>query len=315
MPTPTPTPPLPLPAHALHVHDHGGDGDGPPLVLLHGFGRSLADWEIVAPLLVPHHRRVLAVDLPGHGRSEGGSGNPGPWSFETTAATIERALQPYGIPYAVPVGHSLGGMIALQYAVQNTGRQGGACPGAVNLDGFWWGRPEQYPDLDRTTVTQGLARIGEMTRSTAGLIAPAEYVEQQALYAGRFGIPYARAEAATRGAVRELPDGRFQTLPLREQALETFDALDALDVLALIRRVPCPVLCVRGRRPQPPMPGMEWFEELIASHARGLDRDLAELVRDRPDSVTVEDIDATHAMLLEEPESVAERLLAFTRTL
>nr|WSZ98454.1 alpha/beta hydrolase [Streptomyces sp. NBC_00857] len=190
---------------------------------------------------------MLAVDLPGHGRSEGGSGSPGPWSLEATAAAIERALQPYGIPHAVPVGHSLGGMIALQYAVQNTARHGGACPGAVNLDGFWWGRPEQYPDLDRTTVTQGLARIGDKTRSAAGLIAPAEHVEQQALHAGQFGIPYARAEAATRGAVRELPDGRFQTLPLREQALETFDALDALDILALIRRVPCPGRSTRDR--------------------------------------------------------------------
>ncbi|MFE4373261.1 alpha/beta fold hydrolase [Streptomyces sp. NPDC056835] len=295
----------------VHVHDHGGEGS--PLLLLHGAGRSLADWDAVAPLLTQRHR-VLAVDLPGHGRSEDG---PRPWSFEAAAQTIESVLDFYEIPDAVLVGHSLGGMLALYHAAHRSGgATGRTTPGAVNLDGFWWGRPDQYPGLDGATVAEGLARVGEMMRAAAGQIAPAEYVAQQAAYAEQFGIPYARAEAAARGAVRELPDGRVQTLPVRERALEMYDAMDALDLFALLRRVPCPALCVRARRPQPPMPGMEWFHELTDSYTKGLDRDLAALVeerrRDGAAPLAVEDIDATHAMLLEEPEAVAALLLAFT---
>ncbi|MFJ2175129.1 alpha/beta fold hydrolase [Streptomyces sp. NPDC087851] len=303
----------------LHAHDHGGEG--PPLVLLHGSGRSLADWDAVAPLLVPHHR-VLAVDLPGHGRSpDAGELSVGGWSFAAACEAIERTVAAYGLSGALPVGHSLGGMIALHLATSGAapssppGSAPGAAPGAVNLDGFWWSRLAHYPGLDPAAVTTGLERIGAMVRSAAGLIAPAGYVEQQVAYAGTFGIPRDRAEATIRASVRELPDGTFQTLPLRETALEMFDALDALDLFALARRVPCPVLCVRGRRAGAPTPGMEWFEELTASHAKGLDGDLAALTEERTHPTFVEDIDATHAMLLEEPEAVAALLLAFTRTL
>ncbi|MFE2943162.1 alpha/beta fold hydrolase [Streptomyces sp. NPDC059255] len=287
----------------LHARDHGGEG--PPLVLLHGAGRSLADWDAVAPLLLPHHR-VLAVDLPGHGRSPG---LPAPWSFDGVAEAVGRTVDAYGIRDALPVGHSLGGLLALHLAAPC------ACPGAVNLDGFWWGGPARYPGLDPATVAEGLDRMRGLMRSAAGRIAPAGYVAEQAAYAGRFGIPYDRAEATARASVRELPDGRVQTLPLREAALEMYDALDALDVFALLRRVPSPVLCVRGRRAGPPTPGMEWFEELTASYAKGLDRDFAALSGERTGTLRVEDIDATHAMLLEEPEAVAALLLSFTRTL
>ncbi|MFJ7997879.1 alpha/beta fold hydrolase [Streptomyces sp. NPDC096310] len=291
----------------LHAHDHGGEG--PPLVLLHGAGRSLADWDAIAPLLVPHHR-VLAVDLPGHGRSpDAGELFRTGWSFAAAGEAIERTVAAYGLSGALPVGHSLGGMIALHLALP------GGVPGAVNLDGFWWSRHARYPGLGPAAVTEALERIGGLVRSAAGQVAPAGYLEQQVARAARFGIPADRAEATARASLRELPDGGFQALPLRETALDTFDALDALDLFALARRVPCPVLCVRGRRAQPPTPGTEWFEELTASHAKGLDGDLAALAEERTHPTRVEDIDATHAMLLEEPEAVAALVLAFTGSL
>ena len=43
-------------------------GDGPPVVLLHGPGEYAAHWMRVIPDLVTTHR-VVAPDLPGHGRT------------------------------------------------------------------------------------------------------------------------------------------------------------------------------------------------------------------------------------------------------
>ena len=43
-------------------------GDGDPLVLLHGFGGTGANWDAVLDELSPHHR-LIVPDLRGHGRS------------------------------------------------------------------------------------------------------------------------------------------------------------------------------------------------------------------------------------------------------
>ncbi|MER5768517.1 alpha/beta fold hydrolase [Streptomyces sp. NPDC001985] len=276
----------------LHVHDHGGDGT--PLLLLHGAGRSLADWDAVAGRLTAGHR-VLAADLPGHGRSPARS----PWTLDGALRDIEETLGEHGMPGAAVVGHSLGGGIAALYAAAHPG----LTPAAVNLDGFGWGAPGRYPAADR---------VREMGRAAAGAVVPPEYVQQQVEYAGRFGVPAGRARAATLGALRPLDDGRWQTLPERAAALEMLDALDALDVFALLRRVPCPLLVVRARRELPGTPGMEWLDELLREYGKGLDRDLAALTADRgPERVRVADIDATHAMLLEEPAEVAELVAGF----
>jgi pimeloyl-ACP methyl ester carboxylesterase len=84
----------------------GGEGE-PAVLLLHGLGATGAVWNHFAP---PLARRVLVPDLPGHGRSA-----PLPhYSFETFTAAVARALPDKG-PYVV-VGHSLGGVLALELA-------------------------------------------------------------------------------------------------------------------------------------------------------------------------------------------------------
>jgi pimeloyl-[acyl-carrier protein] methyl ester esterase len=44
------------------------NGEGPPLILLHGWGLNLRVWDSLMPQLTEHFR-VVAIDLPGHGRS------------------------------------------------------------------------------------------------------------------------------------------------------------------------------------------------------------------------------------------------------
>src|ERR1700712_3511175 len=55
----------------VHVVDFGGNPDGPVVVLVHGLGGSHLNWDLLAPRLTGA-ARVLALDLPGFGRSEPG---------------------------------------------------------------------------------------------------------------------------------------------------------------------------------------------------------------------------------------------------
>ncbi|MFD3616548.1 alpha/beta fold hydrolase [Streptomyces sp. NPDC058676] len=279
----------------LHVHDYGGDG--PQLVLLHGYGRSLTDWDASAPLLTAGHR-VLAVDLPGHGRSPRIS----PWTIPTVVRHIADTLDAHGVPEAVVVGHSLGGLVAVEYARANPDR----ARAAVNLDGFWWG-PE-YP---------GAERVSEWVLASAGAIAPPEHVEMQVINSARLGIPADRAEAAARAAARPLPDGKWQTLPERTEAsgiLDELHRLGAPGVTAWLDGVDCPLLLIQAGRRLPPAPGMEWFGDFSARFAHGVSDELAALSRTRP-TISVNQVDATHLMHLETPEAVATLITGFVRGL
>lgn len=89
-----------------------GAGVGTPLVLLHGFGADLNSWMFLQPALA-EGRRVIALDLPGHGGSskEVGAGDAG-----SLAEAAEGALHALGIEGVHLVGHSLGGAVAVHLA-------------------------------------------------------------------------------------------------------------------------------------------------------------------------------------------------------
>lgn len=95
-------------------------GAGTPLVLLHGPGEYAAKWLRVIPDLVTTHR-VVAPDLPGHGRSELVDG---PMTadrvIEWLGALIERTCP----TPPVLVGQILGGAIAARFASERGDRLG-----------------------------------------------------------------------------------------------------------------------------------------------------------------------------------------------
>jgi pimeloyl-ACP methyl ester carboxylesterase len=88
-------------------------GEGPPLLLLHGLGASNFSWRHnLAPL--GRHFRVLAPDLPPHGRSP--APLDGDYALEALTAGIIGFLDRRGLSRVAVAGNSLGGSLALLLA-------------------------------------------------------------------------------------------------------------------------------------------------------------------------------------------------------
>ncbi|HMD63174.1 MAG TPA: acetoin dehydrogenase dihydrolipoyllysine-residue acetyltransferase subunit [Stellaceae bacterium] len=92
-----------------------GEGDSVPVLLLHGFGADLNTWMFTQPALADG-RRVVALDLPGHG---GSAKQLDRGDAESLAALVGHALDALGIERVHLVGHSMGGGIAISFALRD----------------------------------------------------------------------------------------------------------------------------------------------------------------------------------------------------
>lgn len=95
-------------------------GSGPVVVLLHGLGEHAGYWSENVAALVGGGVRVIAPDLPGFGRSAKPHRDAVPRAYEIPwQAAVVRALVDRIAPGERPllVGHSMGGQIALRYAI------------------------------------------------------------------------------------------------------------------------------------------------------------------------------------------------------
>jgi pimeloyl-ACP methyl ester carboxylesterase len=90
-------------------------GTGFPVVLVHGFTDQSMSWFLADSNLLAGFR-VIAVDLPGHGRSA-------PWEGERItmhemAEELHKVVLELGVEKFAIIGHSMGGMVAQQYCVE-----------------------------------------------------------------------------------------------------------------------------------------------------------------------------------------------------
>ncbi len=96
----------------------GAQGPGPAVLLLHGFGGDLDNWLFNIDALAESHA-VIALDLPGHGQSA--AQLPGTTLAEL-AGFVDRFLDALEVDRVHAVGHSLGGAIAAQLALERPQR-------------------------------------------------------------------------------------------------------------------------------------------------------------------------------------------------
>jgi pimeloyl-ACP methyl ester carboxylesterase len=93
------------PALPCAVFIHGGEGDH-------------SVWGLQSRYLAHHGRSVLALDLPGHGRSEG----PPLDSIEAIADWVAEVLDAARVRRGQIVGHSLGALVAIELAARHPDR-------------------------------------------------------------------------------------------------------------------------------------------------------------------------------------------------
>ncbi|MDY0884369.1 alpha/beta fold hydrolase [Dongia soli] len=89
------------------------EGKGPVILLIHGVGGSLNDWNRVAPSLIEGYT-VLRCDLRGHGQSEK---LPGPYELEDFVADVHDLVRHLKIDRFHLAGFSLGGLVVQGFAL------------------------------------------------------------------------------------------------------------------------------------------------------------------------------------------------------
>jgi 2-succinyl-6-hydroxy-2,4-cyclohexadiene-1-carboxylate synthase len=110
-------------------------GHGEPLALLHGFTGSSASWgELIGWL--SGYFTVIAVDLPGHGMTDAPS-DPARYAMPRVAADLRALFRACGADAPHLVGYSMGGRLALYYALHHPVRSlmlESASPGLADAD-------------------------------------------------------------------------------------------------------------------------------------------------------------------------------------
>ncbi len=190
-------------------------GEGPPVVMLHGIGGAANLWEATAAGLPG--RRVLAWNQPGYG------GTPllSPLDFPALADALAAQLD---APQADIVGHSMGGMIAMEFALRHPTRVRRLVLYATTP--AFGGRDPSFAQAFMA------ARLGPLDGGKS-------MAECAASMAGGMCGPGAdpAAEPAAIGAMAQVPEASYRA---------TLACLATFDRRAEIATITAPTLCLAG---------------------------------------------------------------------
>ncbi|TSE26014.1 alpha/beta fold hydrolase [Tepidimonas aquatica] len=248
----------------------------PTVVMIHGVLNDHSVWILQSRYLAHHGFNVLAIDLPGHGRSGGQT----PASVADAVRAVAGCLDALGVARAALVGHSWGSLIALQTAAELPERVsqlalvGTAYPMRVS------------PALLEASLNAPLKAIDMVNVYSHSTLAP----PPSALGPGAW--LYGGSRALMRRVLASNP-----SVNVFHRGFVACDSYQDGEVAA--RQVRCPVLFVLGTRDQmtPPKAAQPLID---ATRAAGV-------------PVQVVRVPAGHALMTEAPDAVLEALYGWLR--
>ncbi len=225
------------PVGRLHVLDARGGGPLPPILFVHGISTSAAPFGPVLSRLRERSRRVIALELPGHGASDPPTKKLTPEVlFEATRTAMDTLID----EPTILVGNSLGGAVSLHYALERP----------TNVRGLFLVSPAGAR-IEPSELAELVAAFNVQTRTDARAFAQRVYHREPwflRLVAHELG------HVLTRQVVRDL--------------LESARPDHSPDEAAL-RALPMPITLVWGRseRLLPPS-ALAWFREHLPAHTK-----------------------------------------------
>ena len=206
----------------LHVCEWG-EPDGPPLVCMHGVSSHALRFRRLAEQRLGRRRRVLAVDLRGHGRSDW---EP-PWDFDAHIGDLLDTADALGIARATWVGHSFGGRLALELAARRPDR----VERLILLDPAVWVPPPVA--LDRA----------EALRADESFASPEEAIETRIATNGDRFTPRAFLDEDIPEQLVRGDDGRYRYRYSRAAVIAAYGEMAKVPPLGDVH---APTLVVRG---------------------------------------------------------------------
>ncbi|WP_369244599.1 alpha/beta fold hydrolase [Streptomyces sp. R41] len=206
-------PQLEVDGAALTYDDEGPrDGDGVPLVFIHGWTANRHRWDHQLAHFSPK-RRVIRLDLRGHGESSGA----GVRTIEELARDVLALLDHLKVERFVLVGHSMGGMISQTIALSH---------------------PER---VERMALVNSISRM-TYSRGRGLLMGVSTLVPFKLFVAAN--IQRAFAPGYPREEIREYVRASADTP--REVVMTLYGAMRAFDVLDRVGEIRTPTLLVHG---------------------------------------------------------------------
>ncbi|HEY5428079.1 MAG TPA: alpha/beta hydrolase [Solirubrobacteraceae bacterium] len=268
-------------------------GDGPPLLLLHGYPQTHVMWHSAAPLLAERFT-VVATDLSGYGASfrPVTGDDHAPHSKRALALDQVQAMAALGHERFAVAGHDRGGRVAYRMALDHpdvvsalavldivpTADVWARSDDRLALAYWHWGFLAQPAPLPERLIAGDRDAFFEHHLLRIGLGSSAERYPPAVLDAYR-------RQLADDSAVHAICEDY--------RAGATIDR--RLDEADRGRRIDCPVLCLWGARGALPV----------------LYDDVLDVWRPWTRELTGRGIDASHFLVEDQPEQVAEELIAF----
>ena len=130
------------------------DGEGLPILLVHDVGGSSDDFDAMFSFAFAHDHRLLAVDLPGHGRSGEASDHETAYTIEGYAESLLETLERLDIESAFIIDLSPAGRIGRELMSILPGAMGLAYLGAATFCETQNSEPEQTPIYQISSLSE-----------------------------------------------------------------------------------------------------------------------------------------------------------------